>query len=112
VDAQTEQVHAIVTTAAHESDVGQTHMLLHGDEKHVHMDAGYQDARKREELRGCAAGFVIARRRSTHKKLDETDTDPVRKLFGRADPTKAGIRSRVEHVIQAVKSLLRHRKCR
>jgi IS5 family transposase len=28
--------------------VSQTHKLLHGEEKHVHADAGYQGAKKRE----------------------------------------------------------------
>ena len=63
-DAHTGLAHSIVTTAANEPDVSQMHKLLHGDEKHLHGDAGYQGAHKREELKECAAEFVIARRRS------------------------------------------------
>ncbi|MDP3873240.1 MAG: IS5 family transposase [Methyloversatilis sp.] len=110
VDAQTGLVHSMVTTAANESDVSQTHQLLHGEEKHVHADAGYQGANKREALKDCKAEFVVARRRSTYKKLDEAD--PVRKLIEQAEHAKASIRSKVEHVFHVVKNLFRHRKCR
>jgi IS5 family transposase len=103
-------VHSIATTAANESDVSQTHKLLHGEEKHVHADAGYQGAGKRPELKDCAAEFVIARRRSTYKKLDKTD--PRRQLIEKAEHAKASIRSKVEHVFHVVKNLFRHRKCR
>lgn len=110
VDAQTGLAHSMVTTAANESDVSQTHRLLHGEEKHVHADAGYQGAKKREALKDCTAEFVVARRRSTYKKLDEAD--PVRKLIEQAEHAKASIRAKVEHVFNVVKNLFRHRKCR
>lgn len=110
VDAQTGLGHSMVATVANESDVSQTHTLLHGEEKPVHADAGYQDAKKREALKDCMAEFVVSRRRSTYKKLDETN--PVRKLIEEADHAKASIRSTVEHVFHVVKNLFRHRKCR
>jgi IS5 family transposase len=47
------------------------------------------------ELKDCAAEFVIARRRSTYKKLDKTD--PRRQLIEQAEHAKASIRSKVEH---------------
>lgn len=109
-DAHTGLAHSIVTTAANEPDVSQTHKLLHGDEKHLHGDAGYQGAHKREELKECAAEFVIARRRSTYRKLDEAD--PVRTLIEKAERAKASIRAKVEHVFHVVKNLFGHRKCR
>jgi IS5 family transposase len=110
VDAQTGLAHSMVTTAANESDVSQTHRLLHGEEKHVNADAGYQGAKKREALKDCAAEFVVARRRSTYKKLDKAD--PVRQLIEQAEHAKASIRAKVEHVFNVVKNLFRHRKCR
>ena len=76
----------------------------------MHADAGYQGAGKRPELKECEAEFVIARRRSTYKKLDKTD--PRRQLIEQAEQAKASIRSKVEHVFQVVKNLFRHRKCR
>ena len=51
VDAQTGFAHSMVATAANESDVSQTQKLLHGEDKHVHADAGYQRAKKREALK-------------------------------------------------------------
>ncbi|MCV6328659.1 transposase, partial [Pseudomonas aeruginosa] len=109
-DAHTGIVHSLAATAANASDVSQTHKLLHGEEKHVHADAGYQGADKRPELKECEAEFVIARRRSTYKKLDKTD--PRRQLIEQAEHAKASIRSKVEHAFHVVKNLFRHRKCR
>ena len=109
-DAHTGIVHSLAATAANASDVSQTHKLLHGEEKHVHADAGYQGAGKRPELKDCPAEFVIARRRSTYKKLDKTD--PRRQLIEKAEHAKASIRSKVEHAFHVVKNLFRHRKCR
>ncbi len=109
-DAHTGIVHSLAATAANASDVSQTHKLLHGEEKHVHADAGYQGAGKRPELKGCAAQFVIARQRSTYRKLYKKD--PRRQLIEKAEQAKASIRSKVEHVFHVVKNLFRHRKCR
>ena len=108
-DAHTGLAHSIATTAANEPDVSQTHKLLHGDEKQLHGDAGYQGAHKREELKECAAEFLIALRRSTYRKLDEAD--PVRTLIEKAERAKASIRAKVEHVFHVVKNLFGHRKC-
>jgi IS5 family transposase len=47
VDADTGITHTVVTTAANVADVTQAHALLHGDEKFVIGDAGYQGAAKR-----------------------------------------------------------------
>ena len=110
VDGRTGILHALSTTAAHESDVSQAHKLVHGEEKHVHADAGYQGAGERPELKDCAAEFVIARCRSTYKKRDKTD--PRRQRIEKAEQAKASIRSKVEHVFHVVKNLFRHRKCR
>jgi transposase, IS5 family len=109
-DAHTGIVHSLAATAANESDVSQTQKLLHGGEKHVYADADYQGACKRPELKGCAAEFVIARRRSTYRRLDRTD--PRRQLIENAEHAKASIRWKVEHVFDVVKNLFRHRKCR
>ena len=74
------------------------------------LDAGYQGADQRPELKECEAEFVIARRRSTYKKLDKTD--PRRQLIEKAEHAKASIRSKVEHAFHVVKNLFRHRKVR
>lgn len=110
VDAHTGIVHSLAAKAANQSDVSQTHKLLHGEEKHVHADAGYQGAGKRPELKECPAEFLFARRRSTYKKLDKAN--PRRQLIEAAEHAKASIRSKVVLVFHLMKNLFRHRKYR
>ena len=52
VDADTGLVHSISTTAANVHDITEAHNLLHGGEKVVWGDAGYQGVHKREENLG------------------------------------------------------------
>ena len=47
VDADTGLVHSMSTTAANAHDVTEAHDLLHGGEKVVWCDAGYQGVHKR-----------------------------------------------------------------
>jgi len=49
-DAASGLVHSVEGTAANESDISQTHKLLHGEEKIVHADAGYTGVEKRAEI--------------------------------------------------------------
>jgi len=51
VDAQSGLVQRVIGTAAHVSDISQTHELLHGQEQDVFADAGYQGVQKRPEIR-------------------------------------------------------------
>lgn len=110
VDAHTGLVHTMITTPANESDVAHMHRLLHGHEKVVHADAGYQGAHKRAYLKDCDVALVIARRRSTYRKLDAGD--PSRILIEQLEHAKASLRAKVEHVFHIVKNLFHHRKCR
>jgi len=50
VDAESGLVHSTHYTAANESDVAHTHEVLHGQEDHVFLDAGYTGVHKREEI--------------------------------------------------------------
>ena len=52
VDADTGLVHSMSTTAANVHDITEAHHLLHGGEKVVWCDAGYQGVHKREENLG------------------------------------------------------------
>ena len=52
VDMATGLVHTVVGTAGNVADVTQAHALLHGGEKAVLGDAGYQGVAKREENSG------------------------------------------------------------
>lgn len=49
VDIESGAVHTVIGTAANESDIGQAHALLHGQEQVAVGDAGYQGVEKREE---------------------------------------------------------------
>lgn len=108
--AHTGLVHTMVTTSANEPDVAHMHRVLHGHEKVVHGDAGYQGVQKRAELKGCDAELVIARRRSTYQKLDACE--PSRTLIRKVEHAKASLRAKVEHIFHVVKNLFHHRKCR
>jgi IS5 family transposase len=50
VDADSGLVHSVHVTSANESDVANTHALLHGQERRVHGDSGYTGVAKREEI--------------------------------------------------------------
>ena len=52
VDSETGVVHSMSTTSANVHDVTEAHRLLHGGEKRVWGDAGYQGVAKRDENRG------------------------------------------------------------
>ena len=58
VDAETGVVHSMSTTSANVHDVTEAHRLLHGREKRVWGDAGYQGVAKREENRGFGRGVA------------------------------------------------------
>ncbi len=60
VDAETGPAHSVAATAANVADVTQAHELLHGGEKMVCGDAGYQGVAKRAEQRGRKAGAVAS----------------------------------------------------
>ena len=61
VDAQSGLLHRVTGTAANVADIAQTSALLHGEEKKVHADAGYQGVEKRAELIGQGGAMVCGR---------------------------------------------------
>ena len=62
VDDSSPIVHSVHTTVANEHDVTQAHHLLHGEEKRVFADAGYQGVEKRPEHEGRDTKWYIAMR--------------------------------------------------
>ncbi len=52
VDANSGLVHTVIGTAANVNDVTQGHSLLHGQEREVFADAGYQGIEKRPDATG------------------------------------------------------------
>ena len=55
-------VHSMSTTSANVHDVTEAHRLLHGGEKRVWGDAGYQGVAKRDENRGLDVEWRVAMR--------------------------------------------------
>ena len=109
VDADSGLVHSVVGTAAHVSDVSQTHALLHGEETEVFGDAGYQGVEKREENRQTPVKWQVAMKRGKRKALPATAWGALVEQIERA---KASIRAKVEHPFHVVKNLFKHKKAR
>jgi len=109
VDAQSGLVHRVIGTAAHVCDVSQTEGLLHGAEKTVHADAGYQGAHKRPELAGRELDWQIAAKRGKIKALPEGEEQ---ERWRQIERRKAQVRAWVEHPFHILKNLFKHRKVR
>ncbi len=109
VDMATGLVHTVVGTAGNVSDVTQTHALLHGGEKMVLGDAGYQGVGKRAENVDKAITWHTAMKSSLRKKLKKRGVDLAKEKLEKA---KASVRAKVEHCFHVVKCLFKHRKTR
>ena len=110
-DAASGLVHSVEGTAANESDISQTHKLLHGAEKIVHADAGYTGVEKRAEIIAAHSNIEwrVAARRSKIKEMPESW---IKDLSVRFEKLKAQTRALVEHPFHIVKNLFKHRKTR
>ena len=91
VDAETGVVHSMSTTSANVHDVTEAHRLLHGGEKRVWGDAGYQGVAKRDENRGLDVEWRVAMRPSRRRQLERGSEAAVE------ERRKASIRAKVEH---------------
>jgi IS5 family transposase len=103
-DAQPGLVHTVVGTAANVTDIGQTHELLHGEEKSVHADAGCLGVKMSPEI---IAGheeveWRIAQRRGKLKAMPESWVIDLTLGY-----EKLKVRS-----LNIVKNLFGHRKAR
>jgi IS5 family transposase len=107
VDADSGLVHTVIGTAANVNDVTQGHALLHGEEKIVFADAGYQGAPKRDEATGV--DWQIAMRPGKRKQQKLT---PWGALMEQAEKLKAGVRAKVEHPFRVIKRQFGHSKVR
>jgi IS5 family transposase len=111
VDAASKLVHSLSTTAANVADVAQAHAVLHGHEREVYADAGYQGVEKRPEMAGKPADlrWHVAAKRSKIKGLAE---GLIKKLHQRLEKLKAQTRAYVEHPFHILKNLFGYRKVR
>ena len=101
VDSETGLVHSMSTTAANVHDVTEAHNLLHGGERVVWCDAGYQGVHKRPENRmenlGREIDWQVAMRPGKRRKLEPGSDEAL------AERLKASVRAKVEHPFLKVK---------
>ena len=100
VDKDSGLIHSVCTTSANVHDVTVAAELLHGEERVVYGDAGYQGLHKREELAGGHVECRIALRAGQRRRLHETPQGQVLHWMERA---KAHIRAKVEHPFRVMK---------
>jgi IS5 family transposase len=100
VDADSGLVHTVRCTSGNDHDITQAHRLLHGHEKTVWADAGYQGVEKRA---GADADVTwhIAMRPGKRKALKSAGT--LGELLDKAEKLKAGVRAKVEHPFRVIK---------
>lgn len=111
VDLASGLVHTVEGTSANVADVVQAQALLHGQEKEVYADAGYQGVEKRPEIaaRFGAVRFEVAAKRGKIKALAEGRR---KELLVGIERCKAQLRVYVEHPFHIIKNLFGHRKVR
>jgi transposase, IS5 family len=107
VDADSGLVHSVIGTAANVNDVTRGHDLLHGKEKVVFADAGYQGADKRPEATGVK--WQVAMRPSKRRALADSGWAA---LLEQAEKLKASVRAKVEHPFRVIKRQFGHVKVR
>ena len=107
VDAESGLVHTVIGTAANVNDVTQGHGLLHGQEKMVFADAGYQGATKRVEATGV--DWHIAMRPGKRRQQKHT---PWGAITEQAEKLKASVRAKAEHPFRVIKRQFGHTKVR
>ena len=106
VDSKTGIVHSLSTTAANAHDVTEAHNLLHGGERVVWCDAGYQGVHKRWENLGLEIDWQVAMRPGKRRNLDPGSAEEL------AEKLKASVRAKVEHPFQKVKRVFGYAKVR
>ena len=106
VDSETGVVHSVSTTPANVHDVTQTPHLLHGGEKWVWGDAGYQGVNKRPENRDLEVEWQVAMRPGLRRQLEPGSEEAVE------ERRKASIRAKVEHPFLWVKRRFGYAKVR
>jgi IS5 family transposase len=110
VDAESGLVHTVVGTAANVADVVETTNVLHGEEKTVHLDAGYTGIEKRDEAKDLKVTWLVAAKRGKVKALPEGGQ--LKGVVEDLERAKARIRARVEHAFHVLKNLFHYKKVR
>jgi len=100
VDADSGLVHTVRCTSGNDHDITQAHRLLHGHEKTVWADAGYQGVEKREGADPDVT-WHVAMRPGKRKALKHAGA--LGELLDKAEKLKAGVRAKVEHPFRVIK---------
>ena len=100
VDKDSGLIHSVATTGANVHDVTMAAELLHGEEKVVYGDAGYQGLHKREEMAGRTVECRMATRAGKRRRLCQ---GPEGQLLHWEEQAKAHIRAKVEHPFRVIK---------
>jgi IS5 family transposase len=109
VDAESGLVHTVRGTAGSVNDVVEANSLLHGQEKDVFADAGYQGASKRPDVQP-GVNWHIAMKPGKRKTLDLSS--PLAAMIEKVEKIKASIRAKVEHPFRVIKRQFGHVKVR
>ena len=104
VDSKEGIVHSVCSTAASVSDIHMLPELLHGGEKKVWGDAGYQGQTEAIHEAAPAAQDLTSRRVKTKAGVDEEQK--------RKNRTKARVRAKVEWPFRILKRVFGHTKVR
>ena len=92
-DAETGVVHSVTTTPANVHDVTEAHRLLHGREKRVWGDAGYQGVDKRAENRELGVDWQVAMRPGRRRQLGKGAVRRLRRSTKHRSARRWSIRS-------------------
>ena len=101
VDADSGLVHTVRCTSGNMHDITQAHRLLHGSEKSVWADAGYQGVEKRLGA-DAHVTWHVAMRPGKRKTLRNAG-GAMGELLDKAEKLKAGVRAKVEHPFRVIK---------
>jgi len=96
-------------TAANVHDLTPAAELLHGEEKVVYTDAGFQGNAKRPEMAGRTTVFRVAMRPGKRLVLPDT---PEGRLADLVETAKVHIRSKAEHPFRVIKQQFGFQKSR
>src|ERR1035437_1220562 len=105
VDSKEVVVHSVITTAASVADAHMLPDLLHGEEKKVWGDAGYQG--QTEAIHEAAPDAQDMTNRRVNKSKGRVDEEEKRK-----NPTKSRVRARVEWSFRILKRVFHYTKVR
>jgi IS5 family transposase len=109
MDSESGLIHSVETTAANVHDLTPAAELLHGEEKVINADAGYQGIEKRDEMQGRGIGFRVAMRPGKRRVLPYMPEGRVDDLVQTA---KAHFRAKGEHPFRVIKQQFGFQKTR